>query len=176
MELSISRYKIIGREGQETINSRNKFHDDRLKTLLINIQANEDTINSTQKMMQDVIAEYKKLIDQIYSVFKIFGIDPSTYEKLGLGEPLNEENMLNYFKEMEKQFFEILFKLTVIENGFFTELNEDPLMSDVESTQDLLTKDYNGIPIKLKKVLNIGNDSRNENPNHNIDVGYLPAV
>lgn len=152
------------------------MYDNKLKTLLINVQKNEDTINSIQKMMNNVEAEYIKLIEKIYSVFKIFGIDPSSYEELGLSEPINEENMLNYFKEMEKQSFEIIFKLNIIENSCLTGPSEDPLMSDVESTQDLLTKDSNGIEIKLNKVLDIGDGSKNQKFNPNIDVGFIPSI
>jgi hypothetical protein len=152
------------------------MYDDKLNTLLIKVQVNEDTINSIQTILKNVSDAYIRSIEEIYSIFKMIGIDPSLYEVLGLSEPINEENMLNYFKEMEKRLFEILFKLNIIENSCLTGPVEDPLMSDVESTQNLLTKDYNGIEIKLNKVLDIGDGSKNQKLNHNIDVGYLPST
>lgn len=146
LENSIIRDQNIAIYRKISNDNRNDDNECTLKHYYETIQKNDRLINSTKKWVDSLKAMYEELCDKIYT----FICRPL---KIKINEPLNEENILGYMIEIENKSYELLYKINCIENSCITEQNEDPLTSDGESTQNLTIKDYNGIEIKMHKIL-----------------------
>lgn len=118
---------------------------------------------------------YSELSDKIYSIFQALKISQSSMNKIGITDPPNERNILNYINEIENKSIELLFKVNCVENSCITGQTEDPLTSDAESTENLIIKDYDGIQIKMHRYLDMEDESTLPVPTQNLDIGEISS-
>lgn len=68
---------------------------------------------------------------------------------------------------------ELVIKVNCVENSCITELTEDPLTSDADSEQNLISKDYDGIEVKMHRVLNMEDQSMLPVSNRELNIGKI---
>lgn len=165
----------ISFEKNKSNNSAEEHNESQIQNYVKEICSNERIIHAQKKIVQDLENEYKDVCNMIYGIFKLLKIDQSNMERLGINEPPNEKNITNYFKEMEKKSFEILYKINCIEDSCITGQFDNSLTSDGESTQNLISKDYDGIEVKTHRVLDVEDPSTLPIPTQNLDTGFISS-
>lgn len=154
---------------------RNELYECQIKSYLEQIQVNERTINEKETFTNSLRDLYNEVNERIYGIFQALRCDPSAVERFGAVVPLNEYNIVDYAKEMEKKSVELLYKVNCIENSCLTGQNEDPLTSDAESQDNLITKDYNCVEIKMHRFLNMSDNATLPVPVVKLDLGTTPS-
>lgn len=175
-ENSICATESIAIKRKETNSKINEYNECRKKMYIDTIEKNETTLKKKKLFTDNLINLYKEFHENINNILQALKISQSSMEQSGISGITFEENMMDYFKEIEKKSIEKLIIVNCIENSCTTGLNEDPLSSDAESTENLITKDYlNGVQIKMHKFLNMEDSSTIPISIHKLDNGFEPS-
>lgn len=175
IENSIRATENIAIKRKETNVKINEFNDCRKKMYIDTIQKNQTILKKKQLFTDNLINLYKELNENINNILQALKISQSSIERSGISGITFEDNMADYFKEIEKKSVEKLIIVNCIENSCTTGLNEDPLSSDAESTENLIIKDYHGVQIKMHKFLNMEDPSTVPIPIFKLDNGFEPS-
>ncbi|VVC45094.1 Hypothetical protein CINCED_3A019499 [Cinara cedri] len=166
--------EMVADKTQSNVNSY-ELYECQIKKYLEKIQTNEQVIKEKKTFINSLQNLYDEVNERIYGIFQALRCDPSAVEQFGVVEMPNEYNIIDYAKEMEKKSVELLYKVNCIENSCLTGQNEDPLTSDAESKENLITKDYNCIEIKMHRFLDMADNATLPVPVNKLDLGYTPS-
>lgn len=133
--------------------NRHEINQCQLKLYLDAHQKLTQTIKSSQESTEYLKNTYKELSEVIGNACQMLHIRLSAEKLTDKNVLPNEENISDYANAMVKKSYELIFKVHCVENNCLKEQDEDTLTSDGESMQNLISKDFNGIEIKMRRLL-----------------------
>lgn len=133
--------------------NRREMNRQQLKMKLDEHQRLTQSLKSSQEITEYLKNSFNELCEIIGNACQMLHVRLPTEKPTDENVLINEENIFDYVKEMAKKSYELIFKVNCIESNCLKEEDEDILTSDGESMQNLISKDYDGIEIKMRRLI-----------------------